>query len=107
MSGDHQSGVHQIERRMAAALASGGTAGIDELDLILTDAAAEVLALRAELLRVNRSLAAVLDDSDQELETLDRARNLAGRRSELSTRWEHLSELLKELRAGRDRLAAK
>jgi hypothetical protein len=98
---------HQIERRAAAAPASDGTAEIDELDLILTDAAAEVLALRAELLRVNRSLAAVLDGSDHELETLDRARKLAGRRSELSTRWEHLSELLRELRARRDRLAAR
>jgi chemotaxis protein histidine kinase CheA len=99
-------GDHQIERRAATALASGGTAGIDELDLILTDVAAEVLALRAELLRMNRSLAAVLDDSDHELETLDKARTLAGRRSELSSRSEHLSELLRELRARRDRLAA-
>jgi hypothetical protein len=65
-------GDHQIECR-AAALASGGTAGIDVLDLILTDAAAEVLALRAELLRVNRRLGALLNNGDHELETLNSA----------------------------------
>ena len=69
------------------------------------DGAAEAVALRAELLRVNRRLAAVLDDGDDDLETMDRARELAGIRSELSTRWEHLSELLRKLRARRDRLA--
>ena len=97
---------HQIEHRAAAALAADGTAGIDELDLILTDGAAEALALHTELLRVNRRLAAVLDNGDQALETLDRARKLAGRRSELTTRWEYLSELLSELRARRDRLTS-
>ena len=95
---------HQIEHRAAAALAADGTAGIDELDLILTDGAAEALALHTELLRVTRRLAAVLDNGDQDLETLDRARKLAGRRSELTTRWEYVSELLSELRARRDRL---
>ncbi|HKH41535.1 MAG TPA: hypothetical protein VKA41_06735, partial [Solirubrobacterales bacterium] len=69
----------------------------------LTDVAAEVLALRTELLRVNHRLAAVLNDGDRDLETLDRARGLAGRRSELNTRWERLSGLLGELRARRDR----
>jgi hypothetical protein len=100
-------GDHQIERRAAAALVSGGTAGIDELDLILTDGAAEAMALRTELLRTNRRLAALLDDGDHELETLDRARQLARRRSELSSRSEYLSGLLREVRARRDRLAAK
>ena len=66
---------HQIEHRAAAALAADGTAGIDELDLILTDGAAEALALHTELLRVNRRLAAVLDNGDQDLETLDGARS--------------------------------
>jgi hypothetical protein len=98
---------HQIEHRAAAALASGGTAGIGELDLILTDGAAEALVLRTELLRVNRRLAAVLDDARQDLKTLDRARQLAGRRSELSSRCEHLSELLRRLRARRDRLSGR
>jgi hypothetical protein len=96
---------HQIERRAAAALASGGTAGIDELDLILTDCAAESMALRAELLRVDRRLADLLGDDRNDLETLERVRQLAGRRSELSARSEYLSELLRELRARRDRLA--
>jgi hypothetical protein len=96
---------HQIERRAAAAMASGGAARLDELDLILTDGAAESLALQAELLRVNRRLAAVLERGHHDLETLDTARKLAGLRSELSTRWEHLRELLRELRARRDRLA--
>jgi len=96
-------GDQQIERR-AAALASGGAVGLDELDVALTDVAAEVLALRTELLRVNHRLAAVLNDGDRDLETLDRARGLAGRRSELNTRWERLSGLLGELRARRDRL---
>jgi hypothetical protein len=100
-------GDHQIEHRAAAALAPDGTAGIGELDLILTDGVAEVLALRAELLRLNRRLAALLDRGDHDLETLDSARKLAGRRSELSSRGEHLSELIRELRARRDRLAAK
>jgi hypothetical protein len=98
---------HQIERRAAAALASSGTAGIGELDLILTDGAAEALALRTELLRVNRRLAAVLDDARQDLKTLHRARELAGRRSELSSHCEHLSELLRQLRARRDRLSGR
>jgi hypothetical protein len=100
-------GNDQIERRAAKALAPGGTAAIDELDLILTDAAAEALAFRTELLRVNRRLAAVLDDGDHGLETLDRARQLAGCRSELSARSEYLGELLRELRARRDQLAAR
>jgi len=97
---------HQIERRAAAALASGGTVGLDELDLALTDVAAEAVSVRVELLRVNRRLAAALDSGSRELETLDRVRELAGRRSELELRWEHLDGLVRKLRARRDRLAA-
>lgn len=86
-------------------MASSGAAGIGDLDLILTDVAAEILALRAELLRVNRRLGDVLDGGRDDLGILERARQLADRRSELTTRWEHLRELLRELRLRRDRLA--
>jgi hypothetical protein len=79
-------GDQQIERRAAAALASGGTVGLDEFDLVLTDAAAEAVSVRVELLRVNNRLAAVLNGCSPKLETLDRARELAGRRRELSLR---------------------
>ena len=95
----------QIERRAAAALASGGAVDLDELDLALTDVAAEAVSVRVELLRVNRRLAAALDGGGRELETVDRARELAGRRSELRLRWEHLDGLVRKLRARRDRLA--
>jgi hypothetical protein len=94
----------QIERR-AAALASGGAVGLDELDLALTDVAAEAVSVRVELLRVNRRLAAVLDGGSRELETLDRARELGDRRTELWLRWERLDGLVRKLRARRDRLA--
>lgn len=97
-------GDHHIERR-AAALAAGGTAEISELDRILTDAAAEAVSIRAELLRVNRRLAAVLDHGERELDTLDQARELEDRRGELSTRLHELSGLLRKLRTRRDRLA--
>jgi hypothetical protein len=100
-------GDHQIERRAAAALASDASAGIGELDLILTDGAVEAVALRTKLLRVNRRLAAVLDDGHRNLETLDRARQLAGCMRGLSSRCEHLSELLRQLRARRNRLSAR
>jgi hypothetical protein len=96
---------HQIERRAAAALAAGGTAGVRELDLILTDAAAAALLVRAELLRVDRLLAAVTDGPSRGLGIPDRVRELAGRRSELSLRCEHLHGLVRKLRARRDRLA--
>ena len=98
-------GDDQIERRVAVALASGGTPGLGDLDLILTDVAAEAVSVRVELLRVNRRLTALLDDDGRELETLDRARELADRRSELRLRWERLDELVRKLRARRDRLA--
>ena len=62
-------GDQQIERRAALALAPGCTPEIGELDLLLTDGAAEILALRTELLRVNHRLAAVLGDGDRDLET--------------------------------------
>jgi hypothetical protein len=98
-------GDQQIERRAAAALASGGAVGLDELDLALTDVAAEAVSVRVELLRVNRRLAAALDGGSRELETLDRARKLADRRSELRLRWERLDGLVRKLQARRDRLA--
>jgi hypothetical protein len=41
----------------------------------------------------------------RELETLDRARELADRRCELRSRWERLGGLVRKLRARRDRLA--
>jgi hypothetical protein len=99
-------GDHQIECRATAALASDGPAEIGELDLILTDTVAAAVSVHVELLRVNRRLAAVLDGGGRELETVDRARELAGRRSELRLRWEHLDGLVRKLRARRDRLAA-
>jgi hypothetical protein len=98
-------GDDQIERRASVALASGGTLGLGDLDLILTDVAAEAVSVRVELLRVHRRLTALLDDGGRELETLDRARELADRRSELRLRWERLDALVRKLRARRDRLA--
>jgi hypothetical protein len=93
--------TRRLSQRAATLLEPEAAPTLAELDELLTDCAAEALALRAEALRVNRQMAGQLLDAADDPARAAEAQRLAMREERLSREWDEVARLLGELRGRR------
>jgi len=94
-----------LAERVAALRSAGSQACRSEVDELLTECAAALLALSAEVRRVDRRLHGAVQTADEGLEALAEARRLADRRNQLDREHSSLSKLIADLRGRRAGLA--
>jgi hypothetical protein len=94
----------QLEQRVSDALAPRAKLRLAQLDELITECAAASMSVGTEILRVTRRAKELLAGGGASAESLDRARELTVRATELSRRQERFNELMRSLRVRRDRL---
>lgn len=97
-------GTAGLEQRVTEALAPRAKLRLAELDRLITDCAAEAMSVGTEILRVTGRVKDLLRGGAANAESLDRARELTARATELSRRQERFNELMRSLRVRRDNL---
>jgi hypothetical protein len=104
MDGGRAKARERLEREVFGLLSRWDDGLVERIDLLLADCAAEALRISLERRRADRNLEALLSSTQASGFAAGLGTELFVRRRQLSIEWKRICELMRGLRAHRDRV---